>query len=596
MPIGPRRFASAITGVVCTLAICSPARAQQAPGALERGERLRIDFAATGPDGKPLLDLQAAEVTLKIDGRVRPLRSLQVMSAGAPTDAAPLPPPYASNTFGNAGRTFVLIVDEDSFGAGREGPLRNAVEGLLRTLIPRDQVMLVTMPYGGIKVPFTSEHLRLRGALAGITGQRPRDESGSQMACRTRRLLESLAGLLDSFAGRDTPTTVLFFTGGLAGPRRDAAMALAPGMCELLASDFQRVGVAAGAARADFYVMQPDDLGLHGGGRAEAIGGSGFIGSDNPIEGIEHLAGVTGGSRLPLTALGTAALDRVARETSVYYVAEIDPVRADQNGRNKPIEIRVSRSGVVVRARPAITFAPPARSMRRARVTAADMLLVTDAFTELPLRAAAFAMEGSAGKVKVVAVAESADPTIVLASAAAALVDSSGVVVARWTAADAAEVPLVGAMLVSPGSYRLRVAALDTTGLGGTADYELAAELTSAGPLTLSSLVLGLSRDGAMSPRLDFRAEPAAIASFEIYGGTAGMPVSATLELAKSVDGPALLSLPLVMERSGERRVNVVGTIPIGALAPGDYVVRATVGVEGSPPGRVIRTLRKAAR
>jgi hypothetical protein len=38
----------------------------------------------------------------------------------------------------------------------------------------------------------------------------------------------------------------------------------------------------------------------------------------------------------------------------------------------------------------------------------------------------------------------------------------------------------------------------------------------------------------------------------------------------------------------------VTGTIPVGALKPGDYVIRAVVTVEGQGSGRVIRTLRKS--
>ena len=44
--------------------------------------------------------------------------------------------------------------------------------------------------------------------------------------------------------------------------------------------------------------------------------------------------------------------------------------------------------------------------------------------------------------------------------------------------------------------------------------------------------------------------------------------------------------------RSGERRLATIA-IPIGALPPGDYIVRAIVSLEGQPAGRVSRTLRK---
>ena len=39
-----------------------------------------------------------------------------------------------------------------------------------------------------------------------------------------------------------------------------------------------------------------------------------------------------------------------------------------------------------------------------------------------------------------------------------------------------------------------------------------------------------------------------------------------------------------------------MGSVAVGALPPGDYIVRAIVGLEGSAPTRVVRTLRKSSR
>jgi hypothetical protein len=86
------------------------------------------------------------------------------------------------------------------------------------------------------------------------------------------------------------PLQVMFVTGGLSAPRRDAPVMLAPGRCELKIELFQQVGEAAGAARANFYVIQPGDMMVKGQRRVENIAGVGYLGSDDPIEGIEHLA------------------------------------------------------------------------------------------------------------------------------------------------------------------------------------------------------------------------------------------------------------------------------------------------------------------
>ena len=108
--------------------------------------------------------------------------------------------------------------------------------------------------------------------------------------------------------------------------------------------------------------------------------------------------------------------------------------------------------------------------------------------------------------------------------------------------------------------------------------------------------MLGVSRNGATEPRLEFGSEPTAIASFDIYGGPAGLRLSATLEVARDPDGPALVTVPLALTRADASRVVATGVAPIGALPPGDYVVRGVIQLEDGTRGRVIRTLRKVAR
>lgn len=596
IPMAPRRVSSFVLSLAFAGGVLI---AQQKPAspAGERVQGLLVDFIAVSPDGMPVTDLTAADVAVRINGRVRPIQSLRLMRVAAPPSAdaapppSPLPPPYGANSHSSstAGRRVILAIDDDSFRAGSEKPVREAVDGLIAALTPRDRVLLVTMPYGGVKVPFTEDRARIRMALAGLSGQRAQNETGSEMACRTRRVLESLTGFLDSLAGGEAPATLVFFTAGLAGPRRDALAGLAPGMCELEVQTFQRVAASAGAARATFYLAHPDDV-----ARSTTLG-TGARGSDNPLEGIENLAGVTGAQRLPLLAVGRDALARVVRESSAYYVAEIAPESSDLNGESRRLNVRVARAGVTVRSRPAITFAPPRPlAPKRTTPTAREMLIVAEEFADLPMRVAGFTTQGTDGRLKVVAIAESGDPSAILATAAAALVDGAGRVVAQSSARDAAEIPLALAMLVPPGTYRLRVAATDTSARFGTADTQVIAELTPAGPLKLSALVLGLSRDGALIPRLEFGSEPVAIGSFELYGAaTAGMRVTAVLDVARTVDGPALVSIPLALERAADDRLVATGAVPIGALPPGDYVVRGTIGIEGGPSGRVMRTLRK---
>ena len=572
--------------------------ARQSQIASESAAGPTIDFIALNADGSPLADLQSSEVEVRIAERVRAVRTLRRVSAAPSPIAAGVPrvpPPYGTNDDVAAGRRFVLVIDQESFVAGREQLFRNAIEGLLAQLTPADRAMVAALPFGGVLVPFTSDIARIRLAAGRVTGQGSRVETGSDLACRTRRFLESLEGLLRTQATQASPQTLIVFTAGLAAPRRDAPMGILPGMCELVVDLFRHVGTVASAARANVYVMQPADIGIGASLPRPTAGGVGDIGSDNPLEGIEHLAGVTGGARLPLDATGTASLLRVARESSGYYIAELEPVRAEVFGRSRALGVRVARRGVVVRARPEITLTDTAPA-RTTRLVVTDILASTEAATDLRLRVGGFTVRDADGKLRVGVLVEPADSAVGFASAGAILIEGNGRVAAHWNARDATERPLLGAMTVPGGSYRVRAAAIDTTGRAGAAEAEIEVGLTEVGGLSLGSLLLGISRGGTTLLQLEFGSEPTARASFDIYGGTAGQRLSATLELARDLNGPAITAVPLVLTRADDTRVVATGTVPLGALPPGDYVVRGIIRLEDGTTGRVERTLRKVVR
>ena len=575
------------------LASAAPA-AEQRPS--ERGRDLvRVDLTVVTPDGQPVTDLRPEEVTVRLGGRNRAVKSLQLVSVASagPGAASNLPSPFGSNVQSAAGRNLVLALDQDSLRPGAEAAMRQEVDHLLTSLAPSDRIALLTVPLGGLRVPLTTDHSRIRTALSAITGQSSGRETAQDHACRTRITLEALISFMQTMGYRETPATILFLSGGLSAPRRDAPVTMAAGRCELRVDLFKRVTEIAAGARAGFYVIQAVDILRTGLITSETIAGTGFSGSESQVEGLEHLAGVTGGTMLPLAG----AFDRALRETAAYYVAGLDPAGIELDGRPLPLEVRVSRPDAHVRARPQIAFPKPDWTARRpANPSPREMLSVATVFADLPLRASGFtSLDPDGTRLRVTSLAEPLEPGTKLTSLVAALYDRDGKLVANWVATepDLARAPVAGAMNVEPGAYRMRVAAIDAGGRAGTADYDLTAELVPVGLLKLSSIILGLSRDGAFVPRLEFSNEPVAIGYLELYGGAPGMRVSASLEIARELNGPALVAVPLAIASAGEGRWVAKGAVPLGALPPGDYAVRAIVGLEGQPETRVTRTLRK---
>ena len=555
-----------------------------------------VDFIALDADGSPVNDLQSSEIEIRIANQVRAVRTLRRVSAVPPLMAeaqSRVPPPYGTNSDAATGRRFILIIDQESFQAGGDQLFRGAIEGLLNRLTPADRTMVAALPFGGVAVPFTSDVARIRLAVGRVAGQAPQSETGSDLACRTRRFLETLQAQLQQLGTATAPQTLILFTAGMAAPRRDAPMGMQPGMCELRVDQFRLVASAASAARTNVYVMQPADIGIRTSLPRPTQAGD--RGSDNPLEGIEHLAGVTGGARLPLDATGTESLLRVVKESSAYYVAELEPVRDEVFGRSRRLGVRVTRRGVTLRVRPEIILVNTA-PVKSTRLTVPDILSSTNAVTDLPLRVGAFTVRDSDGKLRLGVLIEPVDDPRQSRRPGPSQSTATTACVTHWYATDATERPLLGAMPVPPGTYRVRAAAIDTMGRSGAAEADIDASLIQVGALSLGSLLLSASRGGVVALQLEFGSEATARASFDIYGGAADQQLSAKLEVARDLDGPAITTVPVALTRADETRVIATGAIPLGALAPGDYVVRGAVRLEDGTTGRVVRTLRKVAK
>ena len=579
-------------GLVLAAAAAPTLSGQQRPRFVSSVNLRTVDFHVTGADGLPVTDLKAEEIQLKIDGKTRKVVNVDLVEVAAGTGAnAParpvIPPPFASNSGVESGRVVIIAIEDESFRVGKERPLRAAVSHFLDQLAERDLVGLVTMPHGGWKVHPTTDRARVKEAMSLVIGHASQDESPDDATCRTRLTLETLTTMLYQLGSAGVPPTVLFFSSKLS-PATGIQMMRAPssgaapiGRCELLPLTFSRVGIAAGEARAHFYVIQPDDEPL----------------ASQELAGLENLAGVTGGTRLAIPANGDKTLDRVLRETTSYYLAGFEPEDSDNNGMSHSVDVRVTRSGVKVRSRPEVMLPKLGFGAQIIPRSAREMLKETKVFRDLPIRTLGYTSRQSDGLVKVLAAAEPEDPTVKFQSFEATLFDGQGRMVSPPYVADAvtlATSPVLAAMVARPGRYRLRVAAVDASGRGGTADQEIVAELASAGPLKLSSLVLGLAREGTFSPRMLFTKEPVAVTFLEIYGGKEGQRVGAWLELAQTMDGPAFLMVPLVVEGTSEAdKFKAMGAVPVGSLPAGDFIVRAVVQAEGAQPGQVVRTIRK---
>ena len=571
-----RTVAAALALGVLTAA--APATRAQSKG----GQAIRLDIRALTEDGGQVTDLKAEEIALKVNGKPRPVQSLSLfrtVAESGSTGGAVLPPPYATNVMGTNGRVIHILIDDDSISPGREGQMREAVGLIARELGPGDQIGVLTAQ-GQVNMRPSFDATKVRMAVDGLAGRAVPNETAMDAQCRTLRVLAAVGTMLGMTGG--APTTILIFGGGLTPPQnKTIQMGASNDICPVRPEDYQNVGSLASVAHADLYLFHLTE---------------GMVNrSTTQDAGFESLAGVTGAEFVRLSASPQAAVSRLLRETSAYYVATFEPEPGEVKGQTLRVEARSTRDKVRLRTRPGVEIP---KELPRAAVTPKDMLRVAGERHDLPLRAAAFTSRNPASdEVKVVALFEGIEPTSTLASASVGLFDEKNVLKKQWTAQkeDLAKRPVMAALTAPPGTYRLRVAAVDAAGRAGTTDVDLRAEVTRADPLKMSALVLAAPQQGGgMSPRLEFSGEPAAIAYLEIYGVPKDGNVAVTLEVVEAVEAAPMATAQIRVSPGNTEDMRIAATgFSIAGLSPGDYQIRAVVTLDGKPVGRVVRTLRK---
>lgn len=534
-----------------------------------------VDFIAVGADGQPVTDLTAAQIALKVGGRDRAVTSLELVRFGAATGT--LPAPFATNAISDAGRNFVLVVDEESLRPGLDATVREALTAFEKQISPRDRIGVFTLPRGSTSLAPTADRAKFQAAIAGLQGRAKSTMTANERLCHGRDVLTTLGSIMTSTNSQGAPTPVVYFATALAAPVQGPTSLGAAIECQLTPGEFQRAGQSAEAARAQFFLVRPEDASEAG-----------------LAEGLENLVGVTGGQLMPLGTAADGAMSRIARETASYYLATFAAEAADRNGASQRLELRATRTGVTLRARAGLIVP---RADRGNALTPQNMLLAAEVQRGFGLRALVVASrnDGDAkNTAKLVVLAEPIDPAVKLNAAAAGVVDQTGKRIAQWTAKpeELQRSPMAGALVVPAGLYRVRVAAVDTLGRPATVDYDLNTELTSAGVAQMGGLLVGSGGTGFM-PQLKFTTEAEVIVYFELYGRPTGA-FGALVDIAATADGPALVEAqPTAAATPVADKFMFTAKLPIVSLKLGDYVIRAKLAFAGQPTGVLSRTIRK---
>jgi hypothetical protein len=548
----------------------------------------RIEFRALGEDGQVVADLKAEELSLKVNGKAKPIQSLSLTRATSDAPAvagSPLPPPYSTNVAGEHGRVVYLLIDDESITPGREGLIKDAVRMLAAELSPRDQLGVMSTT-ATINIRPGSDVLRVRSAVDGFAGRAGTTETPDDSKCRTKKALAALGTML-SISGA-TPPTIVIFSSGMSVPETkrvligSGSVTGTSDLCPVEPDDFNNVSTLASAARADLYLFQVvDGLAVH----------------INALDvGFESLAGATGGQFLRVQGNPQPGISRMLRETAAYYTATFAAESGERSGQPLRVELKSARDKVRLRTAPSLVLAKESAS--KGPASPKDMLRVAAEYRDLPLRATAYASRVAPGdaEVKIVSLFETVDGAP-LTAASVGLFDEKGTLKKQWTANkdDLAKKLGRADLQAAAGVYRVRVAAVDGSGRAGTTDYELRAETVRADPLKLSALVIGTQGAAGFAPRLEFTSETNAVGLLEVYDVPKGSAVTVDLDVASASNGPSLATAETQIGKgSGDDALLAFGGFSIDNLPAGDYLMRATVKLDGKAVGRVMRTIRKS--
>ena len=401
-----------ILTAAAAIALALPQAAQQP---IRSGvELVRIDVQVTTRDGQPALNLRPDQFEVNIDGKVRPVVTIDLVkynttasasvatpgssgspAASAPATAAPADP-----------RVLILAIDETSFmTTTRQAPVE-LVTRLAAMADARDLIGLISFPAPGIVFSPSTDRAGLLEAAKKIDGrlQLPRNsrismslaeavdwatdpeyrariltrECGSPAACPAAPCgcdvemqaqeivgtfqmqasmsvagLKSVLGMVKAYPGRKT---LIVASAGFVATDRMGAIGRATSRPPDITFEADMMGKRAAEANAVLYSLHMDVSFLYafsaasGGRELQTV----FRNSQMLARGLEQFTGSAGGSTIAVHAGPDPALKRLLSETSAYYLLGVEPVPEHRDGNLHRITVKVKQGGTQVRSRASV--------------------------------------------------------------------------------------------------------------------------------------------------------------------------------------------------------------------------------------------------
>ena len=619
---------------------------QQAPPVFKAGvDLVAVDVSVIDGSGRPVRGLDAADFRVTVGGQARRITSVQFVSEGVQGTARPLTEPdlprFSSNEEEAGGRLVMIIVDQGNMNRSTGMELSGTVGRLLARLGPTDRAGLAVLP-GGVEVDFTRHFFLVRQAMSRVVGGGGGFEKRNRLGLTEALALERDPRLLEDIVRRectvraidlDAEATIEACRQSLRAEAEqiltETRMQTANSMTALrnllrrlqpipgpkilvyiteglvIDRDFGLVswaGEETAAARAALYALRivPSDADV----TQRRVSETRLFDRDLAALGLEALVGQTRGSLDTTFGRAEAAIDRLALELTGYYLIGFEPEASDRDGKPHEISVKVNRPGVTIRARRQFV-APVSKAVPTDEDLLKDALRQPLPASDVRLKVATHGYKDPASdKVKVLVSAEIGDArSFALPRALGFWVstEKGDVVHMAMESLSPGQTRYLGAALVPPGVYNLKLAAIDDQRRLGSIEHRFDARLKTGGPFRYGDLMLA---DGALEAALQPKIEPvvsgdSVTAYTELYAADAARFEGATVrfEVAPEPNADALASAEgLIAETAYPGRRTARAEIPLAAVPAGDYVLRAVVSVSGRPVARLTTSFSRLGR
>jgi VWFA-related protein len=614
-------------------------RAQQPPRFQSSVEVTSFDVAVVDGNGRPMRNLVPADFIVRVDGEIRRVVSAEWISLvpdAKAAAAAPIVDGYSSNENMGGGRLFVIAIDEPNIHFGGATTISAATNQFIDKLSPADRVAVVGLGIGSATSAFSSDHERIKQAIARAVGRKV-DHAGdfnmaltealsinrgdrvalenvmvrecsvidqaALMSCRAQ--VQAQAAVVSDNANRESDETIRdlrdLFTSLKTFDAPKTLILISEGFVtdgnSLLATD---LGEMAAEARTNVYVLHLDNQAFDiSDGRLPM---SPTNDRRERMFGLEELAAAARGAIFTVAGSGAPIFDRIQSELLGYYLLGIESGPRDHDGKAHPMRIEVTRRGAIVRSRRQILDSRPLtpRSMRQSVAAALGSPLLVSA---LPLRVATFALQGpEQGRVQLLVHADvgSDYSASKLVSIGYVFIDQTGRVV-EGQAVDGRLQPVmngvpsslqfIGGASLAPGDYTLKLVAAEGDRVGSV-EHPVHAKMLDAGDVKLSELMVG-GPTGAgelLKPTVGSMVSYGSVHGYlEAYGPKADA-VRVKYEVAADAEGAALVASDVTGRAAGDGRMIFTQVLTARQLPPGRYLLRAIVAEADKPLKTLTRT------